>query len=199
MNGKLPSSDLPIHNINPKGQIMKKILASVAALAAVTGFASNAFAAGDNSPSGSSSAASYTSDHTGSVTPTCSLKVTDGALPTVGLSSSLTSSTNGSIETVCNSMASTLAVSIDNTSPNTGNLLAAGVSGYAQTFQLSSGSGAYSTIPAGFVTTYNQTDLSNGYSAIPSTVAVTAKVAVGSGFNLPGGAYTVKVKATVTP
>jgi hypothetical protein len=28
---------------------------------------------------------------------------------------------------------------------------------------------------------------------------VTAKVAVGSGFNLPGGAYTVKVKATVTP
>ncbi len=182
---------------------MKKILASVATFAAVvTGFATSVYAAGTNSGTGGSSAAAdFNSVHTGSVSPTCSLDVTDGALPTAsGLVSSLTTpaASKGKISTVCNSTTSTLAVTVE--TPGTSNLAAAAIGGYSETFELTGGTGAYSSgLTTGFGTTYNKTDLSNNYSSGASTVDVTAKVAVASANILPSGNYTVKVKATVTP
>ncbi len=180
---------------------MKKILASIATVVALTGLAAGAHAAGDNTAAGgSSTAADFNSEHTGSVTPTCSLKVDNGALPaTAGLVSSLTSTTKGKIATVCNSATSNLAVSIDSTTPAAGNVLAATLTGYLESFELTGGTGPYAAIPAGFITTSTTSDLTNGYSATAATVDVAAKVAVGSTFNLPAGAYIVKVKATVTP
>lgn len=183
---------------------MKKILASVATVVALTGFASAAHAAGDNTGTGGSSAAvTFDSVHSGSVAATCSLKVDDGVLNTsgAGLVSSLTSATKGKISTVCNSATSNLVVTIDPmASAASGDVIAAGITGYARTFELSGGSGAYASgLTGGFVTTDGKTNLTNGYSATASAVDVTAKVAVSNTFVLPAGNYTVNVKATVTP
>jgi hypothetical protein len=182
---------------------MKKILASIATVVALTGFAAGAHAAGDNTGAGGSSAAAdFNSVHSGSVSATCSLKVDDGALPTAaGLVSSLTSTTKGKIATVCNNATSKLDVTIDNSvAAAAGNALAAPLTGYAQSFELSGGTGAYSAIVPSFtVGPLAQSNLSNAYSATASTVDVAAKVAVDSTLILPAGAYTVNVKATVTP
>jgi hypothetical protein len=180
--------------------IMKKILASIATVVALTGFAAGSHAAGDNTGAGgSSTAANYNSVHSGGVSATCSLKVDDGALPTnAGLVSNLVSSVNGKIATVCNNATSKLDVTID-ASAAPGNALAAALAGYNQEFFLTNGIGAYPAPNTGFLTSLTQNNLSNGYSSTASTVDVGAKVSVGSGFNLPAGAYTVNVKATVTP
>ena len=177
---------------------MKKILASVAALAALTGFAGSAHAGGTNVPTGgSTSPATFTSNHSGSVAGTCSLAVTDGVLPTnQGFVSSLTSTTPGKISTVCNTTASTIAVSI-----NTGTSVAPPQPNYTSSYRLSAGTGAYPAAPtAGFVTTsYNQTDLSNGFSSVASTMDVTAKASVPPSQLLTAGAYSIDVDVTVTP
>jgi hypothetical protein len=179
---------------------MKKILASLAAAVAVTGFASGAYA-GSGGVQTVTTGTSYNSEHSGTVNATCTINVTDGAFTNAGLVSSLTSTTLGKISTVCNNSASSLAVILDTgVQPSQLTNAVATAIGFAETFQLTNGNGAYPTTPmSAFGTTYNKIDLSNGFSTTASNMDVTAKVAVNSGYNLPSGTYTVKVKATVTP
>jgi hypothetical protein len=181
---------------------MKKILASLIAISTVVGFASASHAGGSNAPGGNTVATNFTSDHTGSVDGTCSLTVVNGVLPNnQGFVSSLTSTTKGSISTVCNTTTSTIAVKLD-----TG--VAPTQPGYVEEFQLDAGTGAYPAgaagagVSGGFqgtAYTYNKIDLSNGFSGIPSTMDVTARGSVTTPQILAAGSYTIKVKATVTP
>ncbi len=176
---------------------MNKILASLITISTIAGLASAAHAGGGNAPGGSSSAASFTSSHSGSVSGTCSLAVTDGVMPiNQGFVSSLTSTTKGSIATVCNTTSSNIAVTLD---PG----LSPAQPGYVEEFQLDGGTGAYPANasggfqPTGY--TYSLTDLSNGFSGIASTMDVTARGSVPTPQLLAAGAYTINVKATVTP
>jgi hypothetical protein len=172
---------------------MGKTLSSLIAVSALAGLATAASAAG-NDP-GFGTATGYDSIHTGSVVATCSLDVTDGALPTgQGFVNSLTSTTKGKISTVCNSTGSTLKVE-----------LAPGVHpvqpNYTERFRLTGGTGVYATgLPTGFIAgPYNRTNLSNGFSSAVSTIDVTARASVPTSQVLAVGTYTVNVKATVTP
>jgi hypothetical protein len=176
---------------------MKKILASVAAIATLTGFASSAHA-GSGGVQTITGLTPYTSVHTGSVTATCDVEVKDGALPTgQGLINNMISNTKGLISTVCNNAGSNLAVALGTTGTTAP---VSGIAGYAETFKLDNANGAYTgTAMTAFGTSYTKTDLSNAYSATASTLDVTAKVGVPSGSNLPSGSYTVNVVATVTP
>jgi hypothetical protein len=170
---------------------MKKILSALIAVSAVAGFAGAANAAGNDPGFGATTG--FDSIHTGDVVATCSLDVTDGALPTSqGFVSSLTSTTTGKISTVCNSTGSTITVTLGTgvapTQPN-----------YTQDFKLDNGSGAYNTVSTGFISAYNQTDLSNGFSSVASNLDITARASVPTSQVLAAGTYTVVVNATVTP
>lgn len=197
MNCKLLKFTTFTHKIIP---IMKKILASIAAIATLTGFASSAHAGGTNAPGGSTGSATFTSSHAGSVSGTCSLAVTDGVLPlNQGFVSSLTSTTDGTISTVCNTTTSNIKVGI-----NTGTSSAPSQTGYTQAFKLTAGTGAYPTAPTGgaFVAspaTYTKTDLSNGLSATPSTMSITAQASVPTTQLLAAGSYSIDVDVTVVP
>jgi hypothetical protein len=172
---------------------MRKILSALIAAFAVAGFTSSASAAG-NDP-GFGTATDFDSIHTGDVVATCSLDVTDGALPTgQGFVNSLTSTTKGKISTVCNSVGSTLKVElvpgVHPTQPN-----------YTERFRLNGGTGAYATgLPSGFIAgPYNKTNLSNGFSSAISKIDVTARASVPTSQVLAVGTYTINVRATVTP
>ncbi len=178
--------------------IMKKILASIVALTAVTGFASVAHAGGTATSTTVGTPASETSVHAGSAGANCSITVVDGALPNAtALVTNLTSTTLGKISTTCNTATSTLTVGLSTPipgvdDPNAGQTL-------TRTFDLSNGNGAYAGVATGFVTTYNKVNVSNGFSATASDLDVTAKIEAPTGANLAAGPYIAKVLATVTP
>ncbi len=179
---------------------MKKFIASVAVLAIAAVCAPSAYAAGDNATAGgSTTAASFDSIHTGSVAGTCSLTVTDGALPTgQGFVPSLTSTTKGKISTVCNTTTSKLETSA------TGVTTALGGQAATYKYNLNNGSGAYSAVNTGLVAVNAVpavvvSNLSNGMSSSVSNLDVTAEVAAPATQNLAAGNYTVTVTATVTP
>jgi hypothetical protein len=176
---------------------MKKILFSATVVSAVLGLTTHAYANGTSN--GFTSSTSFSSLHSGSVNSTCSLTVTDGALPVnQGFTSTLTTpNTNkGKISTICNSSNSSIKVEIDSvasihpTQPN-----------YNEDFELSGGTGAYSAgLPVGFgQTPYLKTNLTNGFSTTASTIDVRARARVPLNQYLSAGNYTVSIKATVTP
>jgi uncharacterized low-complexity protein len=181
---------------------MKRILASVAAVAAITGFAATANAQAQSSD--------VTVTQTGIVSGTCTIKKTaDGSLPSAGLVNSISSSTPGKIETVCNTMISKLTVALDPSTPASV-ILEAGRGEAPMTitrkFNLTNGTQAYAaTGSAGFTepgfgnTSKTYTNLSNNYVATPSSLDVLARVEVSTGKILPAGGYPVKVVFTVTP
>lgn len=175
---------------------MKKLFLALLLTTSVSiGWSSAAEAGGSNIPGGSLSIASYNSNHSGSVAGTCSLAVVDGILPiNQGFVSSLTSTTKGKISTVCNTTSSSLTVKLVAGS-------APSQAGYAETFKLDGGTGAYFTgLPNGFnSTTYTKNNISSGFSGIASNINVTARGAVAPSKLLAAGSYTIKVQATVTP
>lgn len=170
---------------------MKKNLFSIITAVAVVGLPTTA------------TAQTSASTHSGSVTATCSLVVTDGTLADQeDLSSVIETpnalSTRGLISTVCNSPLSTLTVSLDTPiHPPQQNV--------TQSFRLSNGTGAYSGIivpnnPSGFTSiNYQKINLVNTFASAVSTIAVRARIAVPPTQNLAAGSYTAKVVATVTP
>jgi hypothetical protein len=175
---------------------MRIFFASFVTLITLSSIANVAYANGDNSGTGgSSSSTSFTSNHTGFVIPTCSLKVDDGVLPeNQDLVSNLTSSTKGKISTICNSAGSSLSVSLDTGAvPAQPNL--------SQLFKLNGGTGAYSGFNmANFGTTYSKSNLTTSvYSNNPSTLDVIARAIVPNSQVLAAGNYLIRVKATVTP
>ncbi len=176
---------------------MKHLLAVFLLLGSTLAIPQLANAGGNNIPGGSTTSANFTSNHTGSVAGTCSLTVVNGQLPTnTGFVSSLTSTTPGTISTVCNTTTSTIAV----------NLIAGSApaqTGYAEQFRLLNGTGAYPPNPSGGFQgsgyTYTKTNLSNGFSGIPSSMSVVARGAVAPVKILAAGNYVIRVQATVTP
>jgi hypothetical protein len=168
---------------------MKIFLASLITVAAVAIFASTAHAD------------TGTSTHTGDVAGTCTLDVTDGALPTdQGLVTQLSTPTGdrGTISTVCNTTGSNIIVSLGVGSHPV-------QAGYYERFKLTNGNGAYLSTAApypssGFTAvSYTKSDLSNGFSSTASTMKVSAQAGVPSGRYLAAGDYTVVLDVSVTP
>jgi hypothetical protein len=166
---------------------MKKFLAPIAAIFAVAGFSSAAFAQTE------------TIEQAGSVTGNCTIEVTDGALQTnAGFVNSIESATKGKITTKCNTKASSLTVKLDSSASETlsnGQIITRG-------YKLDGGTGAYLSRPNQTVfgtADTTKSDISNNFSAIASTLDVSTQVKAPSGQLLSGGSYTVKVKATVSP
>jgi hypothetical protein len=143
--------------------------------------------------------AAETSVQSGAVSPTCSLVVKDGSLPSgADLTPSLVTNDSevdaGKISTICNGVGSTLKVElIAGVHPAQLNL--------TEQFQLTKGTGAYPANPASSFSAnpYNKINLTNTYSDAASTIRVRAKVFVPNAQNLVSGTYTVNIRATVTP
>lgn len=185
---------------------MKKILASVVAVAAVTGFASVAHAAGTSSPTTVGTAsAPVTSVHTGTVPVQCTIAVTDGTLAQTAANSNIidSSALPGLITTKCNTSTSKLDLSLGAV-VEPGNTPA----DYTQAYKLEGGTNAYAAAGSGVYTiaagTYTSaantvTNLSHGFVNADSTVQVVAKGEVPTTKQLAAGTYTITVNATITP
>jgi hypothetical protein len=179
---------------------MKKILASIVALTAVTGFAGVAHAGGTATSTVVGTPASQTSIHSGSAAVNCTIVVADGSLPNATtLVNDLTSPTAANISTVCNTATSTLTVGLAATIPGTDDPGTAQTPSLIRTFNLVGVDGAYAGVNTGFVNTYNQTPVHNGFSSATSNVGVIAKIAAPTGQNLAAGPYIAKILATLTP
>jgi hypothetical protein len=173
---------------------MKKILASVAALAAISGFAS--------------AASAQTITQTASVPAVCTVNIADGTFPTnVNFVSVIESDTNAFVETRCSSAASTLTLALDTHVAGTDD---PGVLGQTinRQYSLPSGTGAYSptgsaggVTPAGLTTTTTSIlNLSNAYNAGLSRLNIKLRITPQTaGQFLAAGTYKARVIATVTP
>jgi hypothetical protein len=190
---------------------MKKILASIVALTAVTGFASVAHAAGG--PEGSATlntpSADVTSVHGGNVLVQCTIKATDGILLQTSPNVIDSSGTPGVITTKCNTTTSKLITTLTaSTQPTVVNPAA---NNYAPSYKLNGGTGAYAAAGSGVYSTaantyvpsvggsITVTDIANGLVNADSTVNVVARGEVDAGKQLVAGAYKITVTNTVTP
>lgn len=193
---------------------MKKILASIVALAAVTGFASVAHAAGGPEESTTLNVAStgVTSVHGGTIAVKCTISSTDGTLAATANSNVMDSSASpGVITTKCNTTTSKLSTeltsflepTVPNPVPNA----------YTVSYKLNAGTKAYNFggLNAGiptvanntYVTGLNQTivvdNIGFGLLDQDSTVNVVARGRVNPNAQLIAGDYEIIVTNTVTP
>jgi hypothetical protein len=174
---------------------MRSILASIAIIF-VLGSTIESVRAGSNGTQTVSSATPYTSQHAGTITPTCTIDVKDGELPTDQefVTSLITIASNrGKISTICNSNTSGLVVTLaPGSAPPQPN--------YTEDFRLINGTGAYSgTSMTTYGTNYSKLDLANNYSNTASVLDVIARGKVLNGYYLAPGTYTIRVRATITP
>jgi hypothetical protein len=171
---------------------MKKILASVATVVAVAGFATQAFA--------------DTITQSTTLAATCTISVLNGSLPAgTGFDNSIQSDNNGEIKTKCSSAGSKLDVKLD---AHVAGIDDPNLQAITREFNLVNGAGAYSAGgSAGFVTPgfaaapLQYTNLTNGYVNVFSTLKVKTKVIAPATQFLAASTipYTVRVIASVTP
>jgi hypothetical protein len=188
---------------------MKKILASIIALTAVTGFASVAHAGGSSSSTTVGTASGgATSIHGGSVLVQCTIEATDGTLTQTNPNVIDSSAAPGTIKTKCNTTTSKLITTLSSfsepTIPNpAGNA-------YTPEYKLNAGTRAYnpgSANPGVFSTAVNTYVPSTitvngiGFGLLDqfSTVNVVARGKVNGNAQLVAGAYEIVVTNTVTP
>jgi hypothetical protein len=137
--------------------------------------------------------------HTGTVNATCTVAAPNATFANPGLANTVTS-TPTSVATVCNSTTSKLDLALD-AHVAADAPAGASVSGLTRTYNVSTGTGAYSGVTAatGVTVTTTVSDLSNAFSSTASTLPVTTTLTADSGKNLPAGNYTTRIIATVTP
>jgi hypothetical protein len=179
---------------------MKKILASLAAAVAVTGFASGAYA--QSAPVTSS----------GTITAACTVSVTDGTLAQTSDRIIDSTAAPGTIETKCNSTTSKLETNLTSfTEPATANPAA---NAYTVEYKLNGGTraynpnsanpasyttGAYNTYATGVGSEIDLSDLSFGLINQSSKVDVVARGRVNNNAQLIAGSYSIVVTTLVTP
>jgi hypothetical protein len=193
---------------------MKKILASIVALTAVTGFAGIAHAGGNSSSTAVGTASTgVTSVHGGTVAVQCTISAVDGTLAQNAANLNIidSSSAPGTITTKCNTTTSKLSTELTSSSePAAANPAA---NAYTVGYKLKGGSKAYNfgALNAGIPTVANNTyttglnstivvnDIGYGLLDQFSTVNVIAQGKVNPNAQLVAGAYEIIVTNTVTP
>jgi hypothetical protein len=188
---------------------MKKILASIVALTAVTAFAGVAHANGSSSSTTVGTASTgVTSVHGGTVPVQCTISAIDGTLAQTSPNVIDSSAAPGTITTKCNTTTSKLITTLSSsTEPAIANPVG---NSYTAEYKLNAGTRAYnpgSANPGIFSTAVNTYVPSTitvdgiGFGLIdqPSTVNVVARGKVNGNAQLVAGAYEIIVTNTVTP